>query len=192
MKPLCILLTTVLVLLLAPLPASAEGEWYILTYYGRATSNTFGEILWREWDMHEEYQATIGLGKELWRFKDWFGIDWEYNFSSHWGITPDYYEHASFFAVRWRKFPWNDYLRTTLGFGEGFSYTTGFPEHEERFHDKSHYFLNYLMWDFTVGLPQAPGLDIFFRVHHRSGIWRTINNALGAANYPTIGFKVTF
>ena len=50
--------------------------------------------------------------------------------------------------------------------------------------------LNYLMFEVTLGLPKYPRWDFVYRIHHRSSIRGLIGE--GASNFVTAGFKYAF
>ena len=76
------------------------------------------------------------------------------------------------FILRWRDFPWNKYLRTTLAAGPGFSYSfqvltadyQRHPEDEERSRLKF-----WLPIELTVALPWFPEHQLVAFIDHQSG-----------------------
>jgi hypothetical protein len=76
------------------------------------------------------------------------------------------------FALRWRDFPWNGFLRTTLAVGGGLSYsfqvwTADFQRHEEdEFRSRLKFWLPV---EITVALPMFPQHQIVGFIDHQSG-----------------------
>lgn len=76
------------------------------------------------------------------------------------------------FVLRWRDFPWNKFLRTTLAAGPGFSYsfqpwTADFQRHED---DKDRSRLKFwLPIEVTVALPWFPRHQFLAFIDHQSG-----------------------
>ena len=87
------------------------------------------------------------------------------------GIT----EGALFANLRWSNFPWNNTLPTSIAIGWGVSYTDGLTANEAqdaKYTDDDEgpqRWLNYLAVEYAFGLPQYPGWQLFYRLHHRSG-----------------------
>ncbi len=72
---------------------------------------------------------------------------------------------------RWRYFPWNDYLRTTVAFSTGLNYASAVPQYEDIHsgRNQGQRLLHYLSPELTFGLPSMPDTDLVIRSHHRSG-----------------------
>jgi hypothetical protein len=87
---------------------------------------------------------------------------------------------------RWKNFRWDRYVKTTIGFAEGVSYTSKVPDQERTESRTSKHFLNLLTLDITLAAPQLPTAELSFRIHHRSagyglyGVNNTSSNILGA------------
>lgn len=104
--------------------------------------------------------------------------------------------------LRWHKFPWDKYLDTSFAVGEGFSYATIVPAYEKDPHGVLHgsdharweaaQFLNYLMLEFDFTRPEISPWSVFLRIHHRSGIYGTINDVEGGSNFICGGCRYRF
>jgi len=46
--------------------------------------------------------------------------------------------------------------------------------------------------ELTFALPRAPGTELLFRFHHRSGVYGLISDAHGGAQYGTVGLRLRF
>ncbi len=106
------------------------------------------------------------------------------------GDDPNY-EGNVYFVVRWRNFPWNRYVATTLAIGEGLSYVSRVPEEEKQSNDDTEKLLNYLMLEATVALPSYPRAQILYRIHHRSGVYGLFGDNSGS-NVIGVGFRYHF
>jgi hypothetical protein len=183
-----------------PVCAFAEPDWYALMYLGQYSPKKYHEVPFSShWDLKDQYMGTVGLGREMARITSLWGLDVDLGMeleglgSHHWGRYGDYQEFVGSFNLRWHKFPWNEHLPTTLAHGIGLSYATVVPEQEVLYRrGKSSRLLVFLMWDITFGLPSHPQWAVFFRIHHRSGAFGTFDGVHGAANYPCIGIKYGF
>jgi hypothetical protein len=73
--------------------------------------------------------------------------------------------------LRWKYFPWNDYLRTTVAVSTGLNYASAISEEEylESGNGKGARLLHYFSPEITVALPSRPDRELVIRNHHRSG-----------------------
>jgi len=99
---------------------------------------------------------------------------------------------AAFF--RWTWFPWNDYVRTTIGLPIGLSVTSKVDTLERHQNRNPHgsILLNYFSPEITFALPQYPQGELFFRFHHRSGIFGIFNDVYAGSQYGTVGLRYRF
>lgn len=72
---------------------------------------------------------------------------------------------------RWKWFPWNDYVRTTIAMSTGLNYADGNPAYETLRSQTVHgsRLMHYMGPEITFGDPKHPELDFLVRFHHRSG-----------------------
>jgi hypothetical protein len=75
------------------------------------------------------------------------------------------------FYARWKYFPWNDYLRTTVAASTGVNYASAIPQYEviSSSNNQGERLLHYFSPELTLGLPSMPDTDFVIRSHHRSG-----------------------
>jgi hypothetical protein len=99
---------------------------------------------------------------------------------------------AAFF--RYRGFPWDDRLVTTVAVSTGMNYATGISAREaERARDgEGARWMHFFSPEVTFALPRAPQYELMFRMHHRSGVFGLVSDAWGGAQYGTIGLRVRF
>jgi hypothetical protein len=73
--------------------------------------------------------------------------------------------------ARWKYFPWNNYLRTTIAVSTGLNYASGISTEEmlESGNGKGSRLLHYLSPEITFALPSDPDRELVIRNHHRSG-----------------------
>jgi hypothetical protein len=67
---------------------------------------------------------------------------------------------------RWTRFPWNQYLRTSIAITSGPSFTVDLPRNTH----KNATVLNYFSPQITFALPQYPQYELMVQIHHRSNI----------------------
>jgi hypothetical protein len=101
------------------------------------------------------------------------------------------YEGDAYFIVRWRNFPWNRYVATSLAIGDGLSYVSRVPDQEEEDNDDTNKLLNYLMLEATLALPSYPQWQLLYRIHHRSGVYGLFGDNSGS-NVIGVGLRYHF
>ena len=98
--------------------------------------------------------------------------------------------------LRYRGFPWDDYVRTSVAVSTGLNWATGISEVErDRASDGeggTSQIMHYLAPEITFALPSRPNTELMLRFHHRSGIFGLINDAWGGAQYATVGIRMHF
>jgi hypothetical protein len=101
--------------------------------------------------------------------------------------------------ARWVRFPWNDFLRTSLAVSTGLNFASDIALYEETRGKVpggsrlQHYFSP----EITFGLPDKPDVDLVFRFHHRSGGAIVGNKTLfngtdGGVQHFVIGLRYRF
>jgi hypothetical protein len=97
--------------------------------------------------------------------------------------------------LRWKLFPWNDYLYTNFRLGLlGGSYVTGVSDWEKLNagnNGKGSNYLNLIQGEITFSPREDAPFEIFFNLHHRSGIFGLINGVHGGSNYVGTGIRFT-
>ncbi len=105
------------------------------------------------------------------------------------------YQFNPYLFFRWRKFPWNEYLLTTIGIGEGMSWSSGIPQREIRDTKKAlnaRKFLNYLYFEITASIPKYPNWQLVYMVHHRSGVFGLYSPGITGSTAIGIGIRYLF
>ena len=188
-------------LLLFPLPnASADDDkientveqykWFFTLYGGAFTDSDLENDLTFNWDFGDHTYIIVGaLARELWRYEDFISFEVEGQLGKYFGQ-----EHQGqingLIIARWLKFPWDKYVDTSFAVGDGLSYNTHTSDVEKDDDEDAGRWLNYLMFEVTLGLPKYPRWDFVYRIHHRSSIRGRIG--AGASNFVTAGFKYAF
>lgn len=96
--------------------------------------------------------------------------------------------------LRYRGFPWDKYLVTTIAASTGLNWASGVSDVEKaRARDGAgSQLMHYFAPEVTFALPSAPGSELFFRMHHRSGVFGLVSDAWGGAQYGSIGIRIWF
>lgn len=116
-----------------------------------------------------------------------YEINVTYNFGrqDHWELN------VAPVSLRWQRFPWNDWLHTTVAFGLGLSYAFDYPEVEHELENDTQQLLLFWMLEVTAGPAEGPWSAVL-RLHHRSPGWGVMGVADGGMNAPSLGFRYAF
>ena len=186
-----------------------RGDCAVSVYGGKEVTTSMERIffvrqppkfIW-DWQWRDTYLAAAALSRRLVTFGDVFSIEPEFGVGQRFGEM-----HATeFWAAinfRWIAFPWNDYVRTSIGLADGLSMTTKLDPKERLLSNSkvvggervfvSSKLQNFFTPEMTLGLPQYPDYDLLFRFHHRSGIYGLINDTHAGAQFYSIGFRAQF
>ncbi len=124
---------------------------------------------WRHWTMEPEFGVGERYGRQ--------------NATEVWG--------ALFFRYH---IPWDKYLVMTVAASTGLNWASEITDVEQdRANDgKGSQWMHFLAPEITFALPSHPNTELLFRVHHRSGAYGLVSEALGGAQYATVGLRFRF
>ena len=143
-------------------------------------------------DYVDEYLVVAGLSREYGRsfYDGALKLEAEGQTAYHFG-QQEYWElNAVPLLVRWHRFPWNNTIATTAGFGLGLSYTTRLPDIEVKLEGESKRLLVYWVAEITAGLPDRPWA-LSLRLHHRSVAYGLMGDE-GGMNAVGLGVRWQF
>jgi len=181
--------------------------WSILYYYGRTSTKVLGDTLLGQFQSAGEYLDSIEFAYSVSKCNNFLQylptpliVQFAGNLVYRNGPEDDnaaIYEFDPVLELRWTYFPWNPWLETTFGFGEGVSYATRVPGIEVNsaangFVDNDGHFLNYLMFETTFALPKYPQWQFVIRVHHRSGCYGLYGVSNAGSNVLGVGVRYLF
>ena len=165
-------------------------------FAGRLVTTSMWEIFLTRhqmpWDWRWGRSGFVGgaLAREVVRFDRFAAIETEVGVGKRFGAL---HEGEGWGALyfRWKWFPWEEYLRTSVAISIGLNYATAVPAFEsQRAGVAGQNLLHYLSPEITFGLPSQPDLDLIFRFHHRSGgDLPVFNRAGGGVQYGTAGLR---
>ena len=186
-------------------PASPQGAhephgWAVhdraLTLYGgRYVDSSLPEeiLLFKPLEERDSHLLAAALSHVFARPAETNQWEVEGQVAKHTG-EQDHWEFNLLALWRWKAFPWNEHLRTTLAIGDGLSLVSEVPAIEEESHPDtgSRRLLNYLLIEATFAPPSAKNWAFVFRIHHRSGIMGLFGGVDGGSNVLTGGLKFLF
>lgn len=113
---------------------------------------------------------------------------------AHWFNEQDHTEFNGLLFLRWLDLPWDRWIDTSVGIGNGLSWATDEPLLEQRFHQDTGAtrLLYHTAIDISVAIPGAKGWEGFLRVHHRSGVYGTFDDVNGGSNVIGFGLRHWF
>lgn len=176
-----------------PCPSWWARGWAITVYSGPLTSQTTSKIPFNP-DFEGSAIIVAALAKEMARvWKNRLGIELETQYVQHFRGQTHIEINPIVLILRWRAFPWNKTLPTTLAIGDGLSIATRVPtlEYSRRGPDTAR-ILNYLMAELTLSLPSLPQWALVGRYHHRSGAFGTFYGVHDASTAFCAGIKYWF
>ena len=161
-------------------------------YAGVMTTNHWEDVFLDTFDLdlEDSYFLAAALARKVGEYRDKMSYEIEGQLVKHF----DYQDHWEFNVVvtgRWEKFPWDDTIDTSLGFGIGPSYATEKPQVELDNNNETSKFLVYWMLELSLGLPDHPQTAFIIRLHHRSDAWGLMNDD-GGSNGIGLGLKYRF
>lgn len=158
--------------------------WAVLVYVGQMTNQTLGNVIFQNYTFSNETLYSLELSHQLApqnplrRFLQPIltTVEVSGNFTYRDDPVGPIYEFDPYLTFRWAHFPWDKYVTTTLGLGEGISFDSKVPSIEvgsdpSGSTDSPQKVLNYLMMEATFALPNHPHWELVWRIHHRSGVY---------------------
>jgi hypothetical protein len=186
-----------------PNDALLESPWSVMVYRGWTSERNLNESLRFQFDYADEdmYSAelayTLARSNPISRLFDYIGATFQVaanlGYRRDHGNNEDIGEGGLYFMVRWRNFPWNRYIATTLAAGDGISYATDPPEVEkEDDPNDSQSLMNFLVFEATFALPKHPRYQLVYRLHHRSGAYGIFDDSDFGSNTLGLGLRYHF
>ncbi|MBW4576073.1 MAG: hypothetical protein KME08_12400 [Aphanothece sp. CMT-3BRIN-NPC111] len=180
--------------------STEDDKWFVTVYGGVGTNSTLGESLrfktnkFYDSFFNDEYFIGIEGGRKLLRVNRNISLEAIGQLRQHVGER-GYLALESALLLRYKLFPGNSFLNTSLAVGDGLSYVTQLPgveaERPEGFFAKSN-LLNYLLIEATFSLPKNPSWSLVLRLNHRSGIYGLFNGARDGSNNYALGIRHSF
>ncbi len=184
-----------------------DRQWSVLFYHGNTAEESINKVLQFEFtNAHEDlYSAELAYAlaktNPITRWLNYIFIN-RFQLAAniaarHEHRAPDNKwvgEGDIYFMVRRIHFPWDNYLRTSLAFGEGLSYASNeiYVENNDTAGGSSPRFLDFLTFEFTIALPQYPYLELVGRIHHRSGAWGTFHSFKDHPGSNNVGIGIRY
>lgn len=174
-----------------PIDSHAQDRWFASLYGGRFSDNALLDILRFQTEIEDSNLYVLSIGKEVGRYKDKIVYELEGQVGFHQG-EQSHQELNGAFAIRWQPLPWDRWIDSSIAIGNGLSYATTEPplEKMDQKDNKASRLLYYLYAEMAFEPFKETDLEMFIRVHHRSGIFGLINGIDSGSNF--IGFGIRY
>ncbi len=141
------------------------------------------------------YIVTLSYSKTLYDVNEHFKMGFETDVGKHFGLQENGEVGVLWLFMLKAIFPANPYVEMDVIYGEGLSYAIGTPYFEDgpkNEPDKRYPFQSFLIFDFDLYLSRYPKTHLFYRVHHRSGVYGLITPEQVGSNFIGFGIKHIF
>lgn len=167
--------------------------WFASLYAGKYSDTVLIENIRFDHDFENSNVYVLSVGKEVARYKQWIALEVEGQAGHHTG-RQDHQEINLAFTLRYLPFFWDHIVDTSFAFGNGVSYATKIPalEEEAAGEDDTNQWLYYILVEWAFSLPKYPQWDLFWRIHHRSGVYGRIAGDEAVSNFVGIGLRYRF
>lgn len=180
--------------LLAPALGSctSDGDRYLSIYGGRYSDNSLPEeiALFRALQLEDATMVAAAYNEVVSQPSEHYRWELEGNVA-HWIEGQDHTELNGLVMFRWLTMPWDDWIDSSFGFGNGLSWATEEPSLEAQFHPDTG--TQQLLWhiavDLSFAVPGTDDLETFIRIHHRSGVFGTFGGVDGGSNVAALGLR---
>ena len=178
-------------------PADID-NWKMGFFFGRSYRTKLMNSVVTPWNTagtyHDSYLSAIN---GVYRAVSLPGlpIDVEIDFSVSLHNTDNFATFNVTPTFRWKWFPWNNYVYTTLRVGPfGLSYATKVSDLERAqvTYGHSANLLNSTLVEWTFAPAENSPWEAFWRIQHRCGVYGLFDDVVGGTNYMTFGFRASF
>lgn len=181
-----------LLLLLPERGRTTDMPWSVFAYGGQWTDTRFVHILRGRTEFRRSHVWVLGGSRTLLDFGRHLGTEGEVNIAGHTGLQ-HHAEVNTAFILRWRSFPWDRYVDTSLAYGLGLSLASERPSIEEEPRRSASRLLLFMPAELTFAPPKAhhSPWEAMLRIHHRSGAFGWFRDA-GGSNFLSLGVRYRY
>ena len=176
--------------------SATEPGGAVSVYVGRYTQDTLLQVVTETFDLNfddRDYVGVVAVSSVLknpttsrsWELEAQFGK--HFNGQSHAEINLAVFH-------RWRRFPWNHGVRTTMAIGSGLSYAFEDPPFEAAnpSNDGTTRLQLYLGLEVTLAPPAWERFSFLLRIHHRSTVVGLFGDVDSGSNYLSLGGRYQY
>ena len=201
------LAATPAILLLAAAPAASDmrllapcdGDCAVAVYGGTYVENSMERILLTDpeppwtWDYRDDHILALTLSRQVATLGRGFTVEAEVGLGKRFGRQSETEVWGAAY-LRYRGFPWDRFLVTSVAVSTGLNYASDISDVERNRarDDTGDRLMHFFSPEITFALPEAPDREILFRLHHRSGVFGLVSDAWGGVQYGSIGIRYRF
>ncbi len=178
------------------LASAEEHDGALSLYVGRYTRDTLAQVFTESFDLNFDDRDYVGVvayskvfrkpsAKRHWELEGQIGK--HFRGQSHVELNTAVFH-------RWKKFPWNHRVRTTLAIGIGLSYAFEEPalEASNPSNDGTTRLQFYLGFDTSLAPSSWSRTSFLLRLHHRSTVAGLFGDVDSGSNYLSAGVRYEF
>ena len=179
--------------------APCAGDCAVAVYGGNYVEDSMIDVLLNEpelpptWDYKDDHIAAVAVSRDAATLLGRLHLEPELGVARRFGA-----QHATelwgALFLRYRGFPWDGLVTTTVAVSTGLNWASGITDVErDRARDgEGARWMHFFSPEVTFALPSRPRTELLFRFHHRSGAYGLLNDAHGGAQYGTVGLRLRF
>jgi len=173
-----------------------ESESAVSVYTGRYTPDTLLQVFTETFNLNfdaRDYVGVVAFSKTLKNPTTSRAWELEAQIGKHFN-GQDHMESNLVVFHRWRQFPWNHRVRSTMALGGGLSYAFEDPplEASNISNDGTTRLQFYLGLETTVAPPSWEHFSVLLRIHHRSTVAGLFGGVDSGSNYLSIGGRYEY
>ncbi len=178
-----------------PTPPAISKPMAVTVYGGRLLNGNFSRLFYDPLSADALNTGLVAItgSYRVHRFDFGLSFEVEAGVAQRFG-DEDLTEFWAAAVARWDRFPWNDYVYTTLGVAFwGPNYSTEISDHEQRRNSgKKTHWMNMFSPEVTFAPPDQKDLELVLRLHHRSGVFGLYNGTDSGSTFWTAGMRYHF
>ena len=179
--------------LMSPQALAQPGWWVTASagvgVYARIGTNNFLVDILPAGLEQNAYSTSIAVGHGLTTDPRSFAWEAEGQIVQYVG-RQRHWELDTALLFRWRKFPWNGDIQTTLAIGEGLSLASKTPVIEAQRNTRTSKLLNFLVIEGTLAMPARSQITLVLRLNHRSGFYGFFDGVRAGSNFVSLGIRI--
>ena len=145
------------------------------------------------WDYRDDHILALTLSRQVATLGRGFTVEAEVGLGKRFGRQSETEVWGAAY-LRYRGFPWDRFLVTSVAVSTGLNYASDISDVERNRarDDTGDRLMHFFSPEITFALPEAPDREILFRLHHRSGVFCLVSDAWGGVQYGSIGIRYRF